>query len=253
MPRFSVETEFDKINKTLAEAKSDCELLRSLGECHKDDCVNCRTNKLVNDLYNKCADIDKLAIDNMAARLYAIKYAMHKDRYKKYIGITAKTIKSLMLYGFILLIAFLAIWFMIWMNSYKMNMPRDYLIQPYIYNTNGLEDKRLLEILEPLYTKTHKYITDINHDLQVNCIDYSVIFKQFYDTDYYYKKDCCEIVHNVNDDFNHLFIRIRYDIFSNWEYIEPQNTYPCTMSVAWGDVYNPIFNIYGETNKWLKK
>ena len=57
---------------------------------------------------------------------------------------------------------------------------------------------------------------------------------------------------NVNKEkgMNHLFVRVRNDKHE-WVYLEPQQN--CTMEEYWGDKYNPVFNIYGETEYWLKK
>ena len=254
MPKLSVETEFDKNNKIIGEAKADCMLLLEFKRCQRGNCPSCSRHLLINDLYNKSASIDKLAIDKIAANTYAIRYQIYKDRYKKILGTTLKglkdTTKMILLLGFGVLCVILVFllgngWFH--KTSYY---PREVL-----YSESTLNDERLYDVLSPLYKQTHYYITDVDKNGEINCVDYSITFKILYDMnqtiDWY--KGNCEIVRNSNEDFQHLFIRVRYDPYSEWEYIEPQNISPATMDSVWGMKYNPIYNIYGETNKWIKR
>lgn len=95
-------------------------------------------------------------------------------------------------------------------------------------------------------------IQDVNNDGKVNCIDYAISYKILWDYNNTGSAYRCEIVRNVNKEkgMNHLFVRVRNDKHE-WVYLEPQQN--CTMEEYWGDKYNPVFNIYGETEYWLKK
>ncbi len=94
---------------------------------------------------------------------------------------------------------------------------------------------------------------DINGDGKVNCIDYAVSYKLIWDQKNYGRESFCEIVRNKNPNNNmhHLFVRVRNAYTLEWEYIEPQNGLP--MELAWSGLYYPAFNIFGETDYWLKK
>lgn len=91
---------------------------------------------------------------------------------------------------------------------------------------------------------------DINNDNKINCIDYTLCFKITWDS-VNYPRDC-EIVYNSI--INHLFIRARKDINSDWIYIEPQGSkYMYTMQDVWGSKYITGGNVYGGTAKWLNE
>lgn len=122
----------------------------------------------------------------------------------------------------------------------------------------GIQSFALDELLlAKVLHETHTYVQDVNADGKVNCIDYSLTFKKFWDwiaPDGYSMN--CEIVHNVNKqkNFNHLFIRIRTNSLSEWVCIEPQATIQnYNMEKYWGTRYNPQYNIYGETYIWMLK
>ena len=73
-----------------------------------------------------------------------------------------------------------------------------------------------------------------------------------------YEASNCEIVRNKSGTMNHLFIRTRQFEGKPWECIEPQAaTKDITkyfMEDFWSpNVYNPVYNIYGETESWLKE
>lgn len=112
-------------------------------------------------------------------------------------------------------------------------------------------------LLSQVLTETHYYVKDVNKDGKVNCIDYAITFKNFWDwisPDGYSIN--CEIVRNVNKNknFNHLFVRVRDSHNSDWEYIEPQGSIQkYRMKDYWGNRYDSSYNIYGETYVWLMK
>lgn len=116
----------------------------------------------------------------------------------------------------------------------------------------GKYRKNILDTLD----KTYKYAVDVNKDGEINCIDYSCIFKKLWDKSF--DSSNCEIVRNKSLKMNHLFIRVRQYGGRPWECIEPQaakkDITKYFMEDFWSaKEYNPIYNIYGETDKWLKE
>ena len=110
-------------------------------------------------------------------------------------------------------------------------------------------------LLNKVLSETHYYVKDVNKDGKVNCIDYAITFKTFWD---WIAPDGhsinCEIVRNVNKNFNHLFVRVRANSRSDWEYVEPQASIDnYRMEDYWGCKYDASCNIYGETYIWLLK
>lgn len=119
----------------------------------------------------------------------------------------------------------------------------------------SVEQSTFFKTLLLTLDKTHRFVVDVNADKQVNCIDYTITFKQLWDMNN--PAFNCEIVRNLNGDFHHLFIRVREYSKSPWHYIEPQaaiqNIYCFYMEDYWGSTYNPMFNITGETDYWLQQ
>lgn len=104
----------------------------------------------------------------------------------------------------------------------------------------------------------NKIVRDYNKDGMVNCIDHAVAFKSVWDQMFsVYPTYKCEIVRNYNKGImNHLFVRVKYGL-SPWIYVEPayipSEHISYEMWDVWGSRYDPLYNIYGETNMWLAR
>lgn len=102
--------------------------------------------------------------------------------------------------------------------------------------------------------EAQRNVHDTNRDGKVNCIDYSLMFKSCWDRSYGNTAYSCEIVRNKNGSFHHLFIGMRYG--GGIVFIEPWTYDPemFLMEDNWpARKYNPSYNIYGETAKWMGK
>ena len=116
---------------------------------------------------------------------------------------------------------------------------------------SGTFDDKILKILY----KAQEAVIDYNRDGEINCVDRAVAFKLVWDQAY--NPSDCELVSNHNKDIlNHLFVRVRVNSsFGTWVYVEPAYKPGCwksyKMEDVWGDIYNPQYNYYDETEKWL--
>ena len=121
---------------------------------------------------------------------------------------------------------------------------------------SGTFDDKILKIL----SKAQEVVIDYNRDGEINCTDRAVAFKLVWDQAY--NPSDCELVRNYNEGviyngvvFNHLFVRVRRGF--EWVYVEPAYKPGCwksyKMEDVWGDMYDPLYNYYGETEKWLYK
>lgn len=125
----------------------------------------------------------------------------------------------------------------------------------YSYYDYYVNDSAIRNTLRSTFRKVH----DRDGDGIVNCIDYTLTFKQEWDKSN--PPNFCEIVRNYHagktkgTSMNHLFIRVKMSMGGNWLYIEPQamyNGYNYKMDDYWGwPKYNPKYNIYGETFMWM--
>lgn len=121
----------------------------------------------------------------------------------------------------------------------------------FVYLFNFISSENLIKETSK---RTHTYVWDVDCNDKINCVDYAVTFKYFWDK-YSPKGNSfnCQIIRNKNpvNGFHHLFIRVRANTKSEWIYIEPQAYYPnLDMFEYWGERYDPQYNIYNETYIW---
>ena len=95
-------------------------------------------------------------------------------------------------------------------------------------------------------------IPDINRDGLNDYIDVALSFKVFWDSIYTYR---CEIVRNKTPDkLHHLFVRVWNPKNCTWIYVEPKSSVRSyDMQIVWGDKYDPAYNFYNETYRWMKE
>ena len=121
---------------------------------------------------------------------------------------------------------------------------------PHSYGTTVDDD--ILKVIN----QAKKIVYDYDGNGKINCVDRAVAFKLVWDQWFgEYSLYKCEIVKNYNKGvLNHLFVRVKYGV-SPWIYVEPSydpaRNSSYEMWDVWGSAYNPLYNIYGETNKWL--
>lgn len=264
MSKLSVETEFDKAVSAVATSMADCEVKKHYGTCSECDCLRCDVKSYQTHCMQSFAEVDKIRVYNtlardLAQRLPEEKQSMNKwetfwyglEYYIRDVGpwlLYAILFAVISLLGVILLVRGLC-GFVATAQSLDDYDPARYALpgeNPYA----GYYRKHILDTLD----KTFKYTDDLNKDGLVNCIDYAITFKLLWDKQYDPKN--CEIVRNVSGSMNHLFIRVRQYSTQPWECIEPQaakrDITRYFMEDFW-DTYNPIYNIYGETEQWLKE
>ena len=230
---FSFRNDHDKDLEALATTLCSCRLALDTGTCDHTQCANCNTAKKFSVCYNELATCDQLRVENMTGKMYYQAYALRPDtiRNKK----QRRHFISKMCFIIGLLIALNTIPVMCYIR------PCD--------TKNNIQNIEAVIKIELAAT-----MQDVNRDGLVDCIDYSIFFKQVWDILYPNKRYECEIVRNVNKitGMNHLFVRVWY--YTDWIYIEPQADLKYyLMQDVWGDKYDPKYNILGETNKWLKE
>ena len=242
MPKFSVETEIDKLVCNIAEAQARCTMKVNRGVCDANDCVDCQVRHDIDVAVANLSAGDSLAIHNRTEDILMAATASSARRKREITQTAGGIIKDVFkVIGLIFLVAII--------------IPLALVVffvraTPYDYEDN--------DYVIPVLRATSKNVCDIDGDNLVNCCDYTIIFKVMWDYMYEDHANDCEIVRNWNpySGMNHLFIRCRLNYTSSWIYIEPQ-AYPVKytdsflMKNYWGDKYNPIFNHYGETKLWL--
>lgn len=95
-----------------------------------------------------------------------------------------------------------------------------------------------IENIPRIFSVMHRYgVTDVNNDGAIDCIDYSVTFRDLYGVN-------AKLMINKNpySGFHHMFVRIWYDGDKIID-LEPQGTATrYTMQQIWGERYNWYYN-----------
>lgn len=278
----SKEAEFEKSIDVMSTTIAECTIKTKEGICNKDTCHKCDLHQWLNNCLLQLPDIYKIRIMNDVKEkvtLYeAVKEQEEKNNapkkeltIKEKIGISLYNFKVMNLeplgeclslvfwellgmIGIPLLVIFLLHSCVSCSSSAYGQSLNDYDYTRYALpgeaSYAGKYRKNILDTLD----KTYKYTVDINHDGEINCIDYSCTFKMLWDKSFDSRN--CEIVRNKSATMNHIFIRVRQHGGTSWECIEPQaakkDITKYFMEDFWSPKeYNPIYNIYGETDKWL--
>ena len=232
MGKLSIETEYDKAVTALARSIAMCDN----AECHGEKCKTCPVWQQQSNVLESMPDIYKIRVLNELGILRA--YNTQKE---------SKTFKERWLDDFrmkcdaawecrgAILLALIFLFF--------------FFVFPYLVNG---EDSQSNNIKNTLRQTTYN-IRDVNDDAKINCLDVAIVFKHMWDKSNI--PDECELVRNLSKDFNHLFVRIKTK--DGWVYVEPgAHYYGCInqykMKVFWEKTYNPRYNIYNETEYWMK-
>lgn len=233
---FAAETEHDKDLYTLAYTKAMC----NLSKC-TIDCEQCDTYDKWVACYTALPACDQLRVDNTAndivARVHMSRSLLYNNNRSRRVQQIHKTIRTIiMALVVVMTISFAGAAFCLF---HSCSRPKQ---EPPIENCIYTIKSRL-----PGYDR----IADINRDGLSDCIDCAIGFKLLWDNTYSYP---CELVRNKNpiNGMHHLFCRVLDN--DTWIYIEPDSRfYMYDMNAIWGSRYDPKYNIYGESYRWMKE
>lgn len=265
--KYSVETELDKCIDALAETNARCMFRLDNGTCNRSMCSTCKINFNYSQAMAALQPVDTLRVENKSVAYYndfAIRSRMHQAK-RKIRAPQPKTIATVLKYAgivfvlYTLLSTLLGLLPLLIMRAPRQtlggkdNMP---LVVGQTLESVKQEDEETYKLIWKLLVETEYNVSDRNCDGQVNCIDYSLTFKELYDNAVaiMYRRDC-EIVRNVNNKtgMNHLFVRVKTKT-GVWVHVETQYVMGSfIMFDVWKDQYNPRYNKYGETKYWLKR
>lgn len=232
------ETFNDLAVRELAVGRSACICKLQFGRCKRSECGSCSIGEQYRNCYDQMNDYDKQRLAACVSRQYVIDSRspeawMPYKRYKRYMlswyfGI---------IFGILLLLGLFA-WF-----------TGDPLAEPKRYAVPEALNQQIVDTIREAQYRIH----DVNDDGLINCIDYTLMFKIVWDENYPDQYKMCQIVRNFGPRLHHLFIHIvTPELIID---VEPWATDPerYNMSFNWSDVFDPRYNIYGETNKWLRE
>ena len=218
------ETFNDLAVRELARSRSACICRLQFGACDKTECAQCEIGRDYHNCYNQMNDYDKTRLSSYVSKYY-LQDSLHPGKwmsYKKLCNHAAKWTTAVIICLILLVLP------LILLN------PGDKPKQI----SKETNDKIIVTI-----KLTQKYIIDLNKDNKINCIDYA----------YPERKDDCIIIRNKSLTLNHLYNGVYEG--NNIIFIEPwtNDPYNYDMSKIWGYKWNPRYNKYDETDKWLSE
>lgn len=228
------ETFNDLAVRELATSRSACICRLQFGACEKTDCEKCEIGSDYHNCYNHMNDYDRARLFSYTSKQY-MQDSLYPGKWMSYKKLCNHAAKWTALIIVCLLLLILPLVLMNPGDKPKQTSPE----------TN---DQIIVTI-----KLAQKYITDLNKDGKINCIDYACGFKMIWDNIYPDRKDDCIIIRNKSLTLNHLYIGIYEgnDII----FVEPwtNDLYNYNMSDIWGYKWNPRYNKYDETDKWLSE
>ena len=239
------ETFDDLAVRELASMRANCVGKLQYGRCTDEDCKHCAIHKRLNNCTAQMTDYNKVRFDNYTARYYT-EYMRQPDRFYTFKGYMLK-----ILFGFLMIIVLFALPFV----AYTCSSPQDALRQSYADIPSELDSKIIYTIM---WVRNNECdINNMDNNGVPNCIDMTLLFKLRWDSMYPTDKRKCQIVRNYNYKYgkkimHHLFILI--DDGKHKIFVEPWSSRSqlYLMEDNWSaSKYNPKFNIYGETDKWM--
>ena len=229
------ETFNDLAVRELARGRSACICRIQFGACKKQDCSNCNIGLEYRNCYNQMNDYDRVRLSKYVSENY-VHDSARPGKWMGYKGLKRYMLKWTCITLLCLLALIIPLLFM---------MPG---AEPDLHINEELDARIVLVI-----TKTFDNIRDINSDGEINCVDYAITFKLLWDLFYPNNTSDCIIIRNYSYKLHHLFIGIYQN--DHLIFVEPWSKIHTRylMRDNWSDEFDPRFNIYGETDKWLKE
>ena len=232
------ETFDDLAVRELAKCKAACICRIQYGRCSRRECKHCAQEQRYRNCYNQMDDFNKERLGNYVGQYYSL-YSSNPTGWKSFRYLVSESFMFLLL---ILLCCIVPV--LIWICS-----------EPQASPSGGIPkdlDQKIVYCMK--YAQQRVY--DRNLDQKVNCIDYTITFKEQWDAMYPKQKSICFIIRNKSSHykkFHHLFIGIYY--MGGYIFVEPWAADPerYLMIENWDRRYDPKYNIYGETEKWMKE
>lgn len=117
------------------------------------------------------------------------------------------------------------------------------------------------DYIRKILIDTGNIVHDCDGDGVINCLDYACTFKYCWDK--VYNPVNCRLVrnykeHNGNIIMNHLFVRVRKSVDSEWVYVETraievdERLNWITVEDYWQAAYDSRYNVLGEDYTWMK-
>lgn len=203
---------------------------RNKKTCRRGDCSNC--NIVDPRIFESLSPIEVALIQDRAELIIAAQQSVKRDKI-----ITSLKNKSVLITIIIATILIMTVW---------CRKPKQSLHDDLGYSSTELVNK-----INIILRKTDQFVCDVDGDDKIDCVDFTTTFYTLWLTYYPNDEGNIEIVRNIG--MNHLFVRVREDTLSMWEFIEPQayGVESYFMEDCWPE-YNPLTNVYGETNRWLR-
>ena len=231
------ETFNDFAVRELAAGRSACICRIQFGRCTKDECTSCDIGRQYRNCYNQMNDYDKQRLSKYVSQNY-VQDSLYPGKWMSYKALRKHTAKWFALIAVCLFFIFIPLFLMA-----PGDKPSD------VHTVSQSTNNQIIVTIK----LAQKYVKDVNRDGKVNCIDYACSFKLIWDAIYPEQAGDCIIIRNHSLTLNHLYVGVYEN--NSLIFVEPWTSNPDVydMQTIWGEKWNPRFNKYDETEKWLNK
>lgn len=226
------ETFNDVAVREIAKTRASCLCKLQFKRCAFEDCQHCDVGFQYSKCYALMNDYDRLRLGSYVSEEY-LSLSRYPDAWRSH--------KSFVMHYVITAIVVILLLIIICIPTL--------FVGPFDRPPSSSLSRKIVDNI----VMTQKVIWDCDKDGVINCCDHAIIFKLFWDIKYPALASRCEIVRNYNPGkLNHLFVSI-FDDSGRRIMVEPytQNINEWIIQDVWGDRYDPAYNRYGETQKWL--
>lgn len=256
MERISIESEQDKAIEVLGDTLGTCWFKKRVGICTDYECPGCDTCAKFNGCYEYLDEFNKLAVEKAANEKFArlmldeesVRERLFAEKHGKYAPYFLSVLKMWLA---IMVPIFIIVWYVSMCAGCSSSPHPEVAART---SNDMAECKAANErLIAWVISESREKLRDVNGDGKVNCVDYSVVFKETWDRICWARKERCGFVVNKNpvSGWNHMFISIQ-NVYWPWDMVkvEPQanvNPYMNDKSSLyveryWGDKYNPVYD-----------
>lgn len=237
------ETFNDLAVRELAKGRSACICRLQFGRCRKEECGQCEVHRQYAACYNQMNDYDRQRLATYISENWE-----HDSLFPEQWMSSSIYIWHVFKVALAFIIGLALICGVACLLSVPMAEPYSNVVVP-VKQGQERVDCMIIETLR----QSQAIVQDYNADGEINCIDYACGFKWQWDKLWPEDKWRCKLVRNKNGNWHHLFAHIDGYFGEDIE-VETwtKNIRYYKMEYNWQWEYNPKYNIYGETEQWMK-
>lgn len=221
--------------RELGRARAACVCRLQFGRCKRRECKHCARDRRFKECYNQLNDYNKERLGAYISEYYQVEL-QNPNVWKSFSFLIKETIAILFVIAIFIFVPFILYLLMDPQDKPSSRIPAD-----------------VANKITYCLMYSQRCVYDRNLDQKVNCFDYAVTFKEQWDDMFPAYRNKCKLVRNKTARMNHLFAVVYFDGGSVCVETWAEDYRQWHMEDNWDSRYNPKYNIYNETDRWMKE